>query len=416
MAMTQHPIQIASVGLGNYAKYVASLLLRCSRVSVPSVQLTAVCEPELEKHPDVAATLREAGVKLFAKFDDMLNEPVDAVWLPIPIALHRPFTLRALAAGKAVMVEKPAAGVVEDVDAMIAARDAARLPVAVGFHSPASSLVSTLRRDLCSRRWGAVKRVVCHSAGSRGDTYYARSRWAGKLRDGDAWVLDSPATNAHAHDIHLAMHLLGSVEGRAAVPVSVEAELYRGNPIESFDTCGLRVVTDAGVECLFLMTHACEFFVDAVTEIECERGRATLVRDRLIIEKGGHVETTRAVGDARERLVERFANLVRGNVPCDELAALEDARAQVAVVNGAMEVAPILDIPDAATRWVDGKQGRVRAVIGMEAMIAEAARLRRMPNESGLFDWTQPPRSRDLRGYDRFQGVVRGMSQISRFS
>ena len=66
--------------------------------------------------------LKALGVQTARTFEQLLELDIDAVWLPLPIDLHRPFTETALAAGKAVMCEKPAAGSVDDVDAMIAAR------------------------------------------------------------------------------------------------------------------------------------------------------------------------------------------------------------------------------------------------------------------------------------------------------
>ena len=54
-------------------------------------------------------------------FEHLLACDIQAVWLPLPIDLHCPYTKLALAAGTAVLCEKPAAGCVDDVDDMIAA-------------------------------------------------------------------------------------------------------------------------------------------------------------------------------------------------------------------------------------------------------------------------------------------------------
>src|SRR5581483_895161 len=99
----------------------------------PAATLAAVCDPALERFGARVRDLASRGVTIAKSFDQLLACDIEAVWLPLPIDLHRPYTENALAAGRAVMCEKPAAGSVDDVDAMIEARDRSRLPVIVGF-------------------------------------------------------------------------------------------------------------------------------------------------------------------------------------------------------------------------------------------------------------------------------------------
>src|ERR1700753_1646656 len=87
------------------------------------VKLVAVCDPFPQNHAERCEELREKGVAIFDSIDKLLATDCEVVWLPLPIELHRPATQQALAARKKVLVEKPAAASVEDVDAMIAARD-----------------------------------------------------------------------------------------------------------------------------------------------------------------------------------------------------------------------------------------------------------------------------------------------------
>jgi 1,5-anhydro-D-fructose reductase (1,5-anhydro-D-mannitol-forming) len=73
-----------------------------------------------------------------AAYDDvdaMLADPaVDVVYVASPNALHREHTLKAAAAGKHVLVEKPMALAVEDCQAMIDACATAGVKLGVGFH------------------------------------------------------------------------------------------------------------------------------------------------------------------------------------------------------------------------------------------------------------------------------------------
>lgn len=65
----------------------------------------------------------------YSRADDLIDDPeVEAVDICTPTDLHKPLALRALAAGKHVLVEKPMALSVEDCDEMVkAARDASRV-------------------------------------------------------------------------------------------------------------------------------------------------------------------------------------------------------------------------------------------------------------------------------------------------
>src|SRR5436309_2615900 len=117
------PIRFGLTGLGGYAAYACDRLVNESQAAGSSAQLVAVSEPELERFPRRREDLRAKGVAVVRDFRELLGFPIDAVWLPLPIDLHLGFTDTALSAGKAVLCEKPAAGCVDDVDRMIAARD-----------------------------------------------------------------------------------------------------------------------------------------------------------------------------------------------------------------------------------------------------------------------------------------------------
>src|SRR5688572_22023934 len=102
MQSTAAPVRFGLTGLGGHAAYVCDQLLAESRSGRPSAELVAVADPALDRFPCRIAELRAQGVKVFGHFHDLLAQPIDAVWLPLPIDLHLPFTEQALAAGKSV--------------------------------------------------------------------------------------------------------------------------------------------------------------------------------------------------------------------------------------------------------------------------------------------------------------------------
>ena len=68
------------------------------------------------------------GLKIHASYEALLaDQDIDAVYIPLPNHLHLEWTLKALAAGKHVLTEKPIAMKADEIDQIIAARDASGL-------------------------------------------------------------------------------------------------------------------------------------------------------------------------------------------------------------------------------------------------------------------------------------------------
>jgi len=85
---------------------------------------------------------------------------VDAVYVATPTSSHRDYVLRAAAAGKAVLVEKPMAMDVAQCRAMIAACDKARVPLWVAYYRRALPRFVALRELVQSGAIGEVRMVA----------------------------------------------------------------------------------------------------------------------------------------------------------------------------------------------------------------------------------------------------------------
>lgn len=98
------------------------------------------------------------GIMVFSDYDALLADPeIDAVYIPLPNHLHVPWAIKALDAGKHVLVEKPLALRAADFDQVIAARDRSGKLAAEAFmitHHPQFERA----RDLLQE--GAIGRLV----------------------------------------------------------------------------------------------------------------------------------------------------------------------------------------------------------------------------------------------------------------
>ncbi|MCE9591230.1 MAG: Gfo/Idh/MocA family oxidoreductase [Planctomycetes bacterium] len=401
-------LMLGVTGLGGWAGAIGQFLEGEAAKPNACFRFAAACEPDQKTHAARIAELRSRGITVVADIDALLEVPgIEAVWLPLPIDLHRPFTEKALAAGKAVICEKPAAGSVDDVDAMIAARDKARRPVAIAYQDVYDPTTLILKNMLLAGKIGRITHATVIACWPRTDQYYGRAAWAGKMQRNGTWVLDSPVNNACAHYVNIPLFLMGPTLETAAVPAAVEAELYRANPIENADTVSMRVTLEDGATLLVGMTHACETLVQQQVVIHGEKGTVVRTNDRIVIEATSGSETLdrQAVGDARQYLVRRFHDEVRG-LPNQTslLATLESARSQTVCVNAAAEASRVFDVPGDHVRSIATPHGTQRAISGIEAALQECVRGNRMLHETALLPWTRPAGRKETRGYRRFAG------------
>lgn len=122
-------------------------------------QLVAVASRNLARATEHA---REHGIpRAVHGYDTLLDDPaIDAIYLPLPNTEHVPWTLKAIAAGKHVLCEKPLVLDPDDVERIASAAAAAGVVVEEGFmyrHEPLTARVVNLINEGAI---GAVRAIV----------------------------------------------------------------------------------------------------------------------------------------------------------------------------------------------------------------------------------------------------------------
>lgn len=402
---TQPVVSFGLVGLGGYARAICDLLLQFHSQPNSQTRLLGVYEPDLAPHGEILSRLKDCGVKILPSYQALLDEPIQAVWLPIPIHLHRPFTEQALKAGKKVVCEKPVAGTIDDVDALIAARDASGMDVAIGFQDIYDTRLIDLKRKLLDGVIGPIERFGVAGCWPRGTDYYARNAWAGRARVGENWILDSPVNNAMAHFVNLSAFLAGPTINASIRPTGIEAELYRVYDIENYDTASLRITTDGGQTLSVLMTHACREQTHPVITLQGRRGRCEIeIFKQYRLEADGQTTTVDLTEHCRLDMVRKLTQWVMGEPTDGPVATLETARVHTLIVNGASDAAPVVSLSASQFETFDIQHGKQRAIPGINQAMLTCAAEGKMLHESCQFPWTRPAATCDLRNYNHFQG------------
>lgn len=148
-ATPANPLRIGLVGAGRWGTNYLRALPETSGAC-----LSAVCDPD----PAVRAQVASLGVVVTAEIDELLPL-VDAVVIAAPSALHARLSLRALDAGKHVLVEKPLATDVADAGEVIERAAAAARTLLVGHLTLCHPALIQLSEQLASGVIGDLKAI-----------------------------------------------------------------------------------------------------------------------------------------------------------------------------------------------------------------------------------------------------------------
>ncbi|MDF2661909.1 MAG: oxidoreductase domain protein [Paenibacillus sp.] len=241
----------AIVGIGGFGSYHVKTMLGLAGEGL--LDIVAFAELNIGAYRETYDALTASGAKHYTDYEEMLgaHPEADFVVIATPIAAHKPMCIRALRSGFHVIVEKPPAVTVQDIDEMIAAqRESGRL-CQVNFQNTSGTAFRQLLDRLNAGAIGRITDVTGVGMWKRQRSYYERTRWAGKLVCDGQFVLDGTINNPFAHLMHNCLLAAGSGDAAASAPDWVQAELYHANEIEGDDVSCVRIGTARGVNVHF---------------------------------------------------------------------------------------------------------------------------------------------------------------------
>ena len=191
-------IRVGIVGCGNVSRFHASAIR-----AAEGVALAGACGNTLSR---AEAFCRENEIPLFESFDALLaSEEIDAVALCTPNGLHGSQILKAIEAGKHVLVEKPMALTLEELDAVVEAAAKSRVTVSSVCQHRFTDEAQAIKQAIDSGELGKIVLASLSMRFFRSQEYYDSAPWRGSFKEGGGGVL----MNQGIHGIDLMCYLLG---------------------------------------------------------------------------------------------------------------------------------------------------------------------------------------------------------------
>jgi xylose dehydrogenase (NAD/NADP) len=272
----------------------------------------------------------------YAGYDAMLADPnIDVVYIPLPNHLHVEWTLRAIAAGKHVLCEKPLALTAADVDRVAAAATRRGVVVAEAFmyrHHPLTARAVSLVRDGALGPLKAIRGTFTFVLTRPGDVRLV-PEWGG----GSLW-------DVGCYPVSYARVLTGEE------PVSVTAQAV-GHESGIDMAMGATLLFPRGV----LAVIDCGFGAHFRTSVEVAGADAVMTIDTPF-KPGAEAELRLTRGDLRETIAVAGEPLYLGEVEDLEAAVLDGHPPRVSLADTRGNVAALVAIHQAA------RTGRVVSV------------------------------------------------------
>jgi UDP-N-acetyl-2-amino-2-deoxyglucuronate dehydrogenase len=194
-------VKCAVVGLGAIGPtHVAAL------AQIENAELYAVCDIVADKMQPVA---EQYGCKTYNDYEALLQDPeVDLVHLCVPSGMHADLGVKAAAAGKNVLVEKPIDITLEAADRLIAACHEHGVLLSCISQHRFDPDIAWAKQEIEKGSFGRIIFGAAYTKWYRPQSYYDSGDWRG------TWALDGGGAlmNQSVHYVDMVQFLAGEVE------------------------------------------------------------------------------------------------------------------------------------------------------------------------------------------------------------
>lgn len=260
---------------------------------------------------EAAEVLKEWNVPLYDDIWKMLDaEDIEAVVIATPHPYHAPYTDGCLDRGLHVLCEKPFPVLAADGMQLVKKAADKNLFVAVDFQYAGYNHSLALKDLICNGDLGELVEIVGVMEWKRTDEYYRRADWAGKrLYDGlPCW--DGVLMNQAVHLLNSSLQM-GTRERARAIPLRLQAEMYRVHDIECEDIACIRA--DLGEATLnFYATTCCDADHRTTLDIIGTKGRASWDTSKAVVKIDGKDEIVFDMPTDRNAIHQNLMNCIRG--------------------------------------------------------------------------------------------------------
>lgn len=375
MSAQPPPLRIALIGISGYGRIHLQLARECrDRGEAQIVAATVIND---EEETSNISELRAQGCTIYRDYTEMLRQQagrIDLCMIPTGIHWHARMTIAALRSGANVLVEKPLAGSMADVEAIRAAESESGRFVAVGFQDVYEPGTQWLKQQLLAGAIGQVESVRFLGIWPRGRAYFTRNNWAGRTKVEGVAVLDSPLNNAFGHFVLLSLFFASGQEAGAAKALLDGVELFRAHDIQSFDTAVVRAHTPKDVKLWFGVSHAAHETLEPEIVVQGSHGAAgwRYEREAWLRDSEGR-ESHRPMPNMTITRRKMMAAVMRRlREPTMPICSTELAERHTAAVEAIQGASPIRVFPAEKTTW--GKVAGVSSLVPDVDGLARALR------------------------------------------
>lgn len=311
---------LGMIGAGAFARTV----LLPELVRLPGVELRTLCTQRgaSAEHGQQTFGFAHATTDL----DAVLGDPaINAVLIATRHGSHAELTARALAAGKAVLVEKPLAMDHAQLERVIAARQGSAAFFLVGFNRRFAPLVDSMQAHLARHAGPRLIQIRVNAGAVPPDS------WVNAADEGGGRILGELC-----HFVDLARALAG------APIVTVAAEAVAAGPGPCDDVATTLTFADGSLATLLYTARGDT--ASGKERIELFAGGSVAVLDNfrsLALTSGGRTRTEKSLAQDKGHRAElaAFVQAVAagGPAPVDEAELVESSRATLAVLDSLRE-------------------------------------------------------------------------------